>query len=124
MDFFTLLIYFITSILFTEGLSYLITNSQLFQIWRDLVAHIGKRLNLIDAYGVNYLEYMVNCHLCTSHQIAIFVALYQPYILVFPTNTWLLNIVITTVLIGRLSYILFSIHELLNVWLSNAANNQ
>lgn len=124
MDFITLFIYFITSILFTEGLSYLITNSQLFSGWRIVVANIGKRLNLIDAQGINYFDYMVNCHLCTSHQIALFVSIYQPYLLIFPTNTVLLNIIITTVLVGRLSYIIFSIYEVLNVWLSNAANNQ
>lgn len=121
MNFYVLLIYLIISLVFTEGLSYLITNSQLFQLWRDLLTNRGKQLNLIDSYGTNYLEYMVQCHLCTSHQIAIFVSIFQPYIYEFPTNIVVLNIIITSILIGRTSYILFNIYELLNTWLINSS---
>lgn len=121
MNLYVLLIYLVISLAFVEGFSYLITNSQLFQVWRVLLTNLGKKLRLVDSSGLNYLEYMVHCHLCTSHQIAIFVSIFQPYVYDFPTNIVVLNIIITTILIGRTSYILFNIYELLNVWLINSS---
>lgn len=122
MSIYVILVYLLISIVFIEGLSYLITNSQVFYPWRVILSRLGNRIGLIDKQGINYLEYMVNCHLCTSHQIAIFVAFYQPYLNFFPTNTPLLNIIIFAVLMGRTAYIVFNIYELLGVLLNTKIN--
>jgi len=95
---------FIIKVFIVEALANLIVNTYIFTSYRSWIQTLEQKTS---KYTGDKLTYSVNCHLCTSTQIAFILNL--SYLL----SGNILSFIGISVLTGRTSYILHNIYEIL-----------
>ena len=93
-----------------ESAANLLTESYIFESYRQLIANLNKDRNPHSfLYSLfDKLKYSSTCHLCTSHQLSFLLSAIPN--LPFSDNLFL-QIVINSLLIGRLSYLFHALFD-------------